>query len=84
MTLAALSRRLRGTVRSDRFEEQMDAELQLHLELQTEELIRRGMPPAEARASAMRGFGSVAHVKDECRDSWGVRAIDTFWQDLRY
>jgi predicted permease len=83
MTPATLFRRLRGTARTNRFEEQMDAELRLHLELETEEYIRRGMSPREARAAAMRGFGSVAHVKDECRDSWGVRAVDTFWQDVQ-
>jgi putative ABC transport system permease protein len=83
MSVVTLFRRLCGTFRSDRFEAQMDEELQLHLELETGEYIRRGMSADEARATAMRGFGSVAQVKDACRDSWGVRALDTFWQDLR-
>ena len=42
------------------------------------------MGPAEARDAARRRFGSVAQVKDDCRESWGMRAIDTLRQDVRY
>jgi putative ABC transport system permease protein len=82
--LTTFLRRLRGSMLTTRFESEMDAELQHHLELEVEQLVRRGMTPAEARASAQRTFGSVAYVKDECRESWGMRAIDTMGQDLRY
>ncbi len=77
-------RRLRGSVQTTAFEQQMDAELRHHLDLEIEQHIRRGMSPQEARAAAHRTFGSVALVKDECRESWGVRAVDTIAQDLRY
>ena len=53
----------------------MDAELQMHLELEAEALVARGIDPREARLDAQHRFGSLAHIKDECRDSWGVRAI---------
>ncbi|MGE5246260.1 MAG: ADOP family duplicated permease [Betaproteobacteria bacterium] len=79
-----LLRRLRGTVRSDRFESQLDAELQHHLALEIEANVRRGLDPAAARAEALRTFGSVAQVKDDCRDSWGMRALDAVMQDLRF
>src|SRR4029077_6347162 len=55
-----------------------------HFELEIEALIARGMNPAEAADAARRRFGSVAQVKDDCRDSWGLRAIDTIRQDVRY
>src|SRR4029077_2453229 len=55
-----------------------------HLELEIEALIARGMNPAEAADAARRRFGRVAQVKDDCRDSWGLRAIDTIRQDVRY
>ncbi len=83
-SLLVLLRRLRGTVRSDRFESQLDDELRHHLALETEANVRRGMTPADARAAALRSFGSVAEVKDDCRDSWGVRALDALRQDLRF
>jgi len=41
-------------------------------------------PWARARDVARQRFGSLAQVKDGCRESWGMRAIDTVSQDLRY
>jgi predicted permease len=42
------------------------------------------MPPDEAHETARRRFGSVALVKDDCRESWGLRAVDVLAQDLRF
>jgi len=54
-------RRLRGTIRSSAFEDGMDAELQMHLELEAEVLVARGMDPREAScASRRRGSASTA------------------------
>jgi hypothetical protein len=61
----------------------MEAEMRHHLELEIEALIARGMDPAEAGDAARRRFGSIAQVKDDCRDSWGLRAIDAIRQDVR-
>ena len=83
MSLATLFRRLRGSVRSSAFEAEMEAELRHHLELETDALVARGLSPAAARDTARQRFGSVALVKDDCRDSWGMRALDTLAQDLR-
>jgi predicted permease len=77
-------RRLVGTLRTSSFERQMAAELQLHLDLETDALIARGMDPTAARDEARRRFGSVAEVGDACRDSWGIGALDAFAQDVRY
>jgi hypothetical protein len=77
-------RRLRGSVRTSAFEQNMDEELRHHLDLETEALVARGMTPDAARDSARRRFGSVALVKDDCRESWGMRAIDMLAQDLRF
>ena len=71
--LTTFLKRLRGSLFTTRFETEMEAEMQHHLALEIDELIRRGMPPQEARAAAQRTFGSVAHVKDDCRESWGLR-----------
>ena len=83
-TLASILRRLRGSVRTSAFEAQMDAELAHHIELETEAAVARGLSPAEARAEARRRFGSLAEIKDDCRDSWGVRALDALGQDVRF
>ena len=71
--LTTFLRRLRGSFITRDFERDMDAELRHHLELEIEHLVQRGIPLQEARAAAQRTFGSIAYVKDECRESWGVR-----------
>jgi predicted permease len=67
-----------------RFEREMDAELTAHLELQTEDLIRRGIPGPEARRRARAAFGAVLGVKDAARAARGVRWADELRGDLRY
>jgi predicted permease len=84
MSVQTLFRRLRGSIRTSTFEQNMEAELRHHLELEAEALVARGMTPAAARDAARRRFGSVALVKDDCRESWGMRAIDMLAQDLRF
>jgi predicted permease len=77
-------RRTIGSLRTRAFERQMSAELAAHLEFEVDALVARGWDPADARLEARRRFGSVAQIKDQCRDSWGVRAIDGVKQDLRH
>src|SRR5688572_16251835 len=69
--------------RSD-VERDLDRELDFHLAQETEANIRAGMAPEEARLAALRSFGGVAQVREECRDAWGVRFLDTLKQDLAY
>ncbi len=67
-----------------RREEELDGELQYHLERQIEENIRRGMKPQEARAAALRSIGGVEQIKEECRDARLGRAVESTLQDFRY
>jgi putative ABC transport system permease protein len=75
---------LRALFHKKRAEAEMDDELRFHLEKQTEQNIARGMSPKEARYAALRQFGNLGAVKEECRDSWGVRILNELLQDLRY
>jgi hypothetical protein len=59
---------LRALFHKKRAEQEMDAELRFHLEKQTEQNIARGMRPEEARYAALRQFGKVGQIKEECRD----------------
>jgi predicted permease len=65
-------------------EQEMDDELRFHLEKQIEQNVARGMSAEEARYAALRQFGNLGTLKEECRDSWGVRFINELLQDLRY
>jgi hypothetical protein len=75
---------LRRTLSRRTSEKELDRELQFHLEEQTEKHVRDGLGEREAREAALRDFGSVARVQEECRDSWGVRFLDNLRQDAGY
>ena len=64
-------------------ERRLAADLEFHLEQQIEENTRRGLSFEEARRRALIEFGGVAEVKEQCRESWGVRLPDELQQDLR-
>src|SRR5436309_13338404 len=76
--------RLRGRFRRRQRDADLDAELSAHLELLTEENIRRGMSPAEARYAARREFGGVEQAKELHRDQRGLPFLETLLQDVRY
>jgi putative ABC transport system permease protein len=75
---------LRALLKPRRVEQELDAELRLHLEMETERHLRAGASPEDARRAALVSFGGVDRVKEECRDSWGVRLLETLAQDARY
>jgi predicted permease len=85
--MRALSRArhfLRALFARDAVERELDDELRLHLELEAEKRRREGLPPEEARRRAAVSFGGFESVKEECRESWGVRFVETLAQDVKY
>src|SRR5208283_2501278 len=77
-------RRLRLLFRKEQLNEQLSDEMSFHLEKQIELNLAAGMSAEEARYAALRKFGGIEQVKEECRDTWGMRFIDTLLQDIRY
>jgi len=69
--------------RREELDQHLSDELAFHLEKQIEQNMAAGMSAEEARYAALRSFGGVEQVKEECRDAWGVRFIDTLLQDSR-
>jgi putative ABC transport system permease protein len=82
--LNKLRLRLRALFFKSKMEDELQAELQFHIEREIEENIIRGMTPEEARCAAIRSFGGVERVKEESREARGVRLLEEVWQDLRY
>ena len=76
--------RLRSLFRRAQVEQELDEELQYHIERQIEEHIAKGMTPEEARYAALRAMGGVERRKEECRDMRRVRWIEELMQDVRY
>jgi predicted permease len=70
--------------RGRRGEQDLDEELQYHVERQIELNIRRGMPPAEARRQALLQFGNVLLVKQDTRAVWTRVGFEQLLQDLRF
>lgn len=81
---AKILHRLRSLFLRSRVDQELDDELRFHLEQQIAEDIAAGMTPEEARSAALRKLGGVEQLKEDCRDSRGVRLIQDFVQDVRY
>jgi len=62
----------------------MDDEMEFHLDMAVREKVSRGMAADAARREALREFGSIERMKDDCRDSWGERMIRNLWKDVRF
>jgi predicted permease len=76
--------RLRALFTRSRLEREMDEELRFHVEQATEEKQRRGLSPEEARRVALIELGGLEPTREDCREAWGVRALETLVQDVRY
>jgi putative ABC transport system permease protein len=76
--------RLGTFVTKRRNDERLRVEIDHHIALQTDENIRAGMSPAEARRQAKLKFGTVESMKEDYRAERGFIFIDTLLQDVRF
>src|ERR1051325_884234 len=76
--------RLRALLHSDAVHGEIDEEVRFHIEMRTEENVRRGMSPEEARREAERRFGRLARIKEMGYEVRGGGMLETLRQDLRY
>ncbi|HET7214407.1 MAG TPA: ABC transporter permease [Terriglobia bacterium] len=83
-SLRTLLSKLSGLFRKARLEQQLDEDVRAHLDMLTEENMRKGMEPEDARYAALRQFGNVSSMKEECRETWSIRFIEELVQDVRY
>jgi macrolide transport system ATP-binding/permease protein len=83
-TINKLALRFRSLFRRDAVNHELDDELRLHLDRQIEQNIAAGMPPDEARFAALREFGGIDQIREECSDMRNVNWLQDFVQDIRY
>ena len=76
--------RMRSLFRGAAVDASMRNELQVHLAEQIDEYISGGMTRDEARKAALRDFGPVTPIEEECRDARRVNVISNLTEDLRY
>src|SRR5213078_3712805 len=76
--------RLVGLFQRNKRDEEMNAEMQAHLELLTQRKIAEAMEPGAARTAALREFGGLEQIKEAAREERVWLSADQFWQDLRF
>src|SRR5439155_8277974 len=81
--LGNLLTRLWNVFRKRRLEQDLNAELQSHLDLLTEEGIRRGLDPKQAAHAARREFGGVEQTKELYRERRGLTWMEGCLADVR-
>jgi putative ABC transport system permease protein len=79
-----LWRRLLFYVRRNRFDRELEEEMNFHLEMKAGENLVAGMSAEEARYASQRQFGNRAILRESSREMWAARALDMLAQDLRY
>ena len=65
-------------------DDDLDRELQVHLEIATDERLERGIPLRDAQLAAHRDFGSVALTKEELKDMRTGATLDRLGRELRH
>ena len=83
-SLRKISLRLRSLFHRGAADGELDTELHFHVERQVAANIAAGMPAAEARRAALREFGGVEQLKEECRDMRKTNYIHDLAQDFRF
>src|SRR5271170_3101903 len=63
---------------------ELQQEMDAHLQFLIDENLERGMPPEEARAAARRQFGNATTVRDRSYQSWQFPRFESLLQDIRY
>src|SRR5258708_25377145 len=76
--------RLRSLFRRRHVEQELNEELQFHLESKIEEGVANGFSPREARYAAMRAMDGLEQRKEEMRDMRRIHWLTDFLDDVRF
>jgi putative ABC transport system permease protein len=83
-TLRALALRFASLWNRNHRDNDFADELAGHIDIATEDNLRSGMTPAEARRKALVELGGLESIKESYRDRRGVPWLEHIAQDLRY
>ena len=76
--------RIRAIFAVSALDKELDQEIESHVAMLTDENIRRGMTPDEARRAALIRVGGRESTKELHREVRGLPFLETLAQDLRY
>lgn len=83
-TILRFFKRLTALTIRQRYDERLKEEIEEHLALQTEENLRAGFAPADARREAVLKFGAVQAVREEYRETGGLPFLEVLGQDVAF
>jgi predicted permease len=75
-------KQFRVLVRKGNVERELDEELAFHIEMETQQKMREGLSPADARRAALVAFRGVERYKEEVRDARWVRWVESARRDI--
>lgn len=76
--------KLQSLFRRQRLVDELDDEMQFHLDEQIAENVAAGMSAEQARYVAMRSFGNKTFLKEDTWEAWGWTRFEQLGQDLRF
>jgi len=76
--------RLSALVRWRQMDREIDDEIASHLAEATDEYVRQGISPEEARLAARRSFGGIAQTKEVYRQVGSLMWLEEIPRDMRY
>ena len=76
--------RIRALVRRNATIDEIDEELQFHVQMRTDEFARDGLDARAARQAALRRFGNFSLIQDRGYDVRGGGVLETIAQDAKY
>jgi predicted permease len=82
--LKRLWKRLRNLASARHGAARLREEMEAHIAFETEESLRAGMTPAEARRHARIKFGPSAAIAESYHAEHGLPWLENLWQDLRF
>jgi predicted permease len=82
--MLAFLRRLAYWLRSRRAADELDEELQFHLDMVERDVRREGLPAPDAARAVRRTMGNTMLAREDARAVWIAPWIDAVWQDVRH
>lgn len=76
--------RIRYLFRQESHARDLGEELDVHLQMEIDANIERGMSTEEARDVARREFGNPARLRESSREAWVAPWLESILQDIRY
>ena len=83
-SVRAIVSRLRGVFGVRAWDDDFAREVESHLQLHVDDLVRAGLSKAEARRRAHLALGGAEQTREAYRDQKGIPMIDNFLRDLRH